>query len=85
MEEGQLKFIVKDILDMDSNNKQWEVWVEPIVFRICKPYLDQVEDDQSEYGDDGFETDEQIWETINIEQARKQSNEVCFDEEKGDN
>jgi len=59
MDQDHLKTIVKDILDMDSNNK-WEV--------------DNGEDG-SEYGDDdeGWETDEQIWETVRIEQKKKDS------------
>merc|ERR1711990_377368 len=52
MEQGTLKTIVKDILDMDSRNK-WEV--------------------TSEDSEEGWETDEQIYEVVRLEQRKKDS------------
>merc|ERR1711990_1334206 len=52
MEQGTLKTIVKDILDMDSRNK-WEV--------------------DSEDSEEGWETDEQIYEVVRLEQRKKDS------------
>ena len=57
LEQGTLKTIVKDILDMDSQNK-WEV---------------NSEDELSEYEDEGWETDEQIYEIVRLEQRKKDS------------
>merc|ERR1711997_52151 len=57
MEQGTLKTIVKDILDMDSRNK-WEV---------------ASEDELSDYEEEGWETDEQIYEIVRLEQRKKES------------
>merc|ERR1711997_1020344 len=57
MEQGTLKTIVKDILDMDSRNK-WEVTSEEEV---------------SDYEEEGWETDEQIYEIVRLEQRKKDS------------
>ena len=57
LEQGTLKTIVKDILDMDSQNK-WEV---------------NSEDELSDYEDEGWETDEQIYEIVRLEQRKKDS------------
>ena len=57
MEQGTLKTIVKDILDMDSRNK-WEV---------------DSEDELSDYEEEGWETDEQIYEIVRLEQRKKDS------------
>merc|ERR1711953_820641 len=57
MEQGTLKPIVKDILDMDSRNK-WEVTSE---------------DELSDFEDEGWETDEQIYEIVRLEQRKKDS------------
>merc|ERR1712038_645940 len=57
MEQGTLKTIVKDILDMDSRNK-WEVTSE---------------DELSDFEDEGWETDEQIYEIVRLEQRKKDS------------
>merc|ERR1711990_465566 len=57
MEQGTLKTIVKDILDMDSRNK-WEV---------------ASEDELSDYEEEGWETDEQIYEVVRLEQRKKDS------------
>merc|ERR1711997_701069 len=57
MEQGTLKTIVKDILDMDSRNK-WEVTSE---------------DEASDYDEEGWETDEQIYEIVRLEQKKKDS------------
>merc|ERR1711997_241385 len=57
MEQGTLKTIVKDILDMDSRNK-WEVTSE---------------DEASDYEEEGWETDEQIYEIGRLEQRKKDS------------
>ena len=57
MEQGTLKTIVKDILDMDSRNK-WEVTSE---------------DEASDYEEEGWETDEQIYEIVRLEQRKKDS------------
>merc|ERR1711953_249184 len=57
MEQGTLKTIVKDILDMDSRNK-WEVTSE---------------DEVSDYDEEGWETDEQIYEIVRLEQRKKDS------------
>ena len=55
MEQGTLKTIVNDILDMDSRNK-WEVTSE---------------DEMSDYDEEGWETDEQIYEVVRLEQRKK--------------
>ena len=57
MEQGTLKTIVKDILDMDSRNK-WEV---------------ASEDELSDYDEEGWETDDQIYEIVRLEQRKKES------------
>merc|ERR1712141_323614 len=57
MEQGTLKTIVKDILDMDSRNK-WEV---------------ASEDELSDYDEEGWETDDQIYEIVRLEQRKKDS------------
>merc|ERR1712038_417498 len=57
MEQGTLKTIVKDILDMDSRNK-WEV---------------DSEDELSDYEEEGWETDERIYEIVRLEQRKKDS------------
>ena len=57
MEQGTLKTIVKDILEMDSRNK-WEVTSE---------------DELSDYDEEGWETDEQIYEIVRLEQRKKDS------------
>merc|ERR1711953_479281 len=57
MEQGTLKTIVNDILDMDSRNK-WEVTSE---------------DEASDYDEEGWETDEQIYEIVRLEQRKKDS------------
>ena len=57
MEQGTLKTIVNDILDMDSRNK-WEVTSE---------------DEMSDYDEEGWETDEQIYEVVRLEQRKKDS------------
>merc|ERR1711953_473138 len=57
MEQGTLKTIVNDILDMDSRNK-WEVTSE---------------DEASDYDEVGWETDEQIYEIVRLEQRKKDS------------
>merc|ERR1711953_650723 len=57
MEQGTLKTIVKDILDMDSRNK-WEV---------------ASEEELSDYDEEGWETDEQIYEIVRLEQRKKDS------------
>merc|ERR1711953_44936 len=57
MEQGTLKTIVKDILDMVSRNK-WEVTSE---------------DEASDYDEEGWETDEQIYEIVRLEQRKKDS------------
>merc|ERR1712048_933663 len=57
MEQGTLKTIVKHILDMDSRNK-WEV---------------ASEDELSDYDEEGWETDEQIYEVVRLEQRKKDS------------
>merc|ERR1712062_464442 len=57
MEQGTLKTIVNDILDMDSRNK-WEVTSE---------------DEASDYDEEGWETDEQIYEIVRREQRKKDS------------
>ena len=57
MEQGTLKTIVNDILDMDSRNK-WEVTSE---------------DEASDYDEEGWETDEQIYEIVRLEQKKKDS------------
>merc|ERR1712218_576476 len=57
MEQGTLKTIVNDILDMDSRNK-WEVTSE---------------DEASDYDEEGWETDEQIYEIVRVEQRKKDS------------
>merc|ERR1711936_413640 len=57
MEQGTLKTIVKDILDMDSRNK-WEV---------------DSEEELSDYEEEGWETDEQIYEVVRLEQRKKDS------------
>merc|ERR1712165_558036 len=57
MEQGTLKTIVKDILDMDSRNK-WEV---------------DSEDELSDYEEEGWETNEQIYEVVRLEQRKKDS------------
>merc|ERR1712001_324530 len=58
MDQDHLKTIVNDILDMDSNNK-WEVGEA------------EAEEDEAEYEDEGWQTDEQIYETVRIEQRKK--------------
>ena len=82
MDQDHLKTIVKDILDMDSNNK-WEVSTINMKLSFARKntlilsFVAQVDngEDDSEYGDDdeGWETDEQIWETVRIEQKKKDS------------
>ena len=82
MDQDHLKTIVKDILDMDSNNK-WEVSTINMKLGFARnntlipTFVAQVDngEDGSEYGDDdeGWETDEQIWETVRIEQKKKDS------------
>ena len=82
MDQDHLKTIVKDILDMDSNNK-WEVSTINMKLSFAgkntfiHTFVAQVDngEDGSEYGDDdeGWETDEQIWETVRIEQKKKDS------------
>ena len=82
MDQDHLKTIVKDILDMDSNNK-WEVSTINMKLgfsgknTLIPTFVAQVDngEDDSEYGDDdeGWETDEQIWETVRIEQKKKDS------------
>merc|ERR1711953_1572709 len=57
VEQGTLKTIVNDILDMDSRNK-WEVTSE---------------DEASDYDEEGWETDEQIYEIVRLEQRKKDS------------
>merc|ERR1711997_131308 len=57
MEQGTLKTIVKDILDMGSRNK-WEV---------------ASEEELSDYDEEGWETDEQIYEIVRLEQRKKDS------------
>merc|ERR1712141_644922 len=57
MEQGTLKTIVKDILDMDSRSK-WEV---------------ASEEELSDYDEEGWETDEQIYEIVRLEQRKKDS------------
>merc|ERR1712241_1126756 len=57
MEQGTLKTIVNDILDMDSRNK-WEVTSE---------------DEMCDYDEEGWETDEQIYEVVRLEQRKKDS------------
>merc|ERR1712223_167624 len=53
--------IVNDILDMDSNNK-WEVGE-----------AEAEEQSEGEFEDEGWQTDEQIYETVRIEQRKKES------------
>merc|ERR1711997_1431466 len=57
MEQGALKTIVKDILDMDSRNK-WE---------------EASEDELRDYDEEGWETDDQIYEIVRLEQRKKES------------
>merc|ERR1711990_564610 len=57
MEQGTLKTIVNDILDMDNRNK-WEVTSE---------------DEASDYDEEVWETDEQIYEIVRLEQRKKDS------------
>merc|ERR1711997_936061 len=55
MEQGTLKIIVKDILDTDSQNK-WEV---------------DSEEELSDYDDEGWETNEEIYDIVRLEQRKK--------------
>merc|ERR1712001_234113 len=61
MDQDHLKTIVNDILDMDTNNK-WE-----------DGEAEAEELSEDEFEDEGWQTDEQIYETVRIEQRKKES------------